>query len=80
MATLLSPGQRRYVEMPFSEVCMHMRIAGRVMAAEIVGTAAIQLFDADTGDKFSAPITAGEAGFQVERWTDGSPRMVHTIS
>lgn len=42
---------------------MHMRIAGRTMTGEQVGPhGMVQLYDAD-GRMFSAPITAGEAGW-----------------
>jgi len=48
--------------MPYSEVCMHMRIAGHCMGWKIVGQNAVQLFD-KLGNVWSAPITLGEAGF-----------------
>lgn len=48
------------VELPFSEVCMHMRVAGRTMWVAPVGTMA-QIYD-DDGRKFSIPVTRGEAG------------------
>jgi hypothetical protein len=49
--------------MPYSEVCMHMRIAGKKMACALVGSRPmVQLFDLQTGSPFSAPILTGEAG------------------
>lgn len=61
--TTIRPGERVKVRLPWSEVCMSMRVAGKVMWAELVEDgAAIQLYDAE-GDKFSFPITLGEAGF-----------------
>lgn len=55
-------------EMPYSEVCMHMKIAGKKMIVERLGSSA-QLYsmDAENGcpnrnKPFSFPITYGEAG------------------
>ena len=57
------PGERVTIEMPWSEVCMHMRIAGRVMQAEVLpGGWSAQIYDMK-GQPFSAPVTTGEAGF-----------------
>lgn len=59
----IRPGERIKVRLPWSEVCMHMRVAGKVMAAELTADGSgIQLYD-DEGDQFSFPITLGEAGF-----------------
>lgn len=56
-------GERVTLEMPHSEVCMHMQVAGKVMHAEIQPRGySAQLFRLD-GQMFSAPITTGEAGF-----------------
>jgi hypothetical protein len=49
------------VVVAYSEVAMHMRVAGRVMWAEPVGEHACQLYTPD-GEKFSAPILRAEAG------------------
>jgi hypothetical protein len=51
----------RLVVVAYSEVAMHMRVAGRVMWAEPVGEDACQLYTPD-GEKFSAPILRAEAG------------------
>jgi hypothetical protein len=63
------PEDARLLEMPFSEVCMHMRIAGKPMWAapcpverDPRGQMA-QLYDLE-GRKFSFPITRGEAGYR----------------
>jgi hypothetical protein len=51
--------------MPWSEVNMHMGIAGNTMGFEVVGTPGnemVQLLLPDTGQPFSFPITPGEAG------------------
>lgn len=51
-------------EMPFSEVCMHLGVAGRPMRFRVVGAAGkemVQLLNADESP-FSFPILPGEAG------------------
>jgi hypothetical protein len=57
------PGDRVRLELPFSEVCMHMRVAGRVMDVRMTEDQypMAQLLNAD-GSEFSFPITTGEAG------------------
>jgi len=65
------PNGARRLEMPYSEVCMHMRVAGRrVWAAGADGplyggvdiaARMIQLYS-DTGSRFGGAITRGEAG------------------
>jgi|GEM_PF-3436024 len=55
--------------MPYSEVCMHMRIAGAKMLCEFAGEASnpmIQLYTVD-GRVFSSPVTTGEAGVYDSR-------------
>jgi hypothetical protein len=54
-------GQMVMVTMPYSEVCMHMRIAGEPMFVKLVHPWMAQLYDM-AGREFSAPITTGEAG------------------
>jgi hypothetical protein len=53
------------VILPYSEVCMHMKVAGKAMWARIVnrpsGYPIAQLID-DDGRPYSAPITMSEAG------------------
>ena len=57
-------------EMPYSEVCMHMRIAGKEMVCVIAGNGrSVQLYTPDHTVSspgqlipFSAPILVGEAG------------------
>lgn len=59
-------GERVTLEMPWSEVCMHMQVAGKVMQAEIQPSGySAQLYTLD-GRVFSAPVTTGEAGFYRE--------------
>jgi hypothetical protein len=66
---VLRPGDRVRLELPHSEVCMHMRVAGRVMDVELTDGehTMAQLLNPD-GSAFSLPITTGEAGIY------GSPR------
>lgn len=61
--TYVKPGEYFETEMPYSEVCMHMRIAGKVMRGELLDRQypMVQLYDVD-GRKYSSPITTGEAG------------------
>jgi len=48
--------------MPYSEVCVHLRVAGTAMLAKLIDGTMVQLFN-ENGSPFSFPITAGEAGF-----------------
>src|SRR5437764_280118 len=63
------------LELPYSEVCMHMGVAGKEMWVRVCGESMnmAQLYD-DQGRKFSAPITVGEAGVPepiLERLANG---------
>lgn len=60
-------------KMPYSEVCMSMRIGGMLIYLENVGNHMVQLWS--DGEKFSAPITWGEAGITPQdplaiRWEE----------
>jgi hypothetical protein len=68
----IRPGEIARITLPFSEVCCHMRVAGKEMYVELLcsgdgnpldtkQTYAAQLYGDDM-QKFSAPITLGEAG------------------
>lgn len=58
----IQPGERVTVTLPWSEVCMFMRIAETTMDIEITADGrGVQVFDA-AGTPFSFPITLGEAG------------------
>jgi len=57
------PGDARRVELPFSEVCMHLRVAGQHRWVAPVGPNAAQIYD-DDGRTFSIPITRSEAGLR----------------
>jgi hypothetical protein len=58
---ILHPGEFGTVILPFSEVCMHMRVAGKEMRVQVLDGGMVQLYK--DGDRFSFPISAGEAGF-----------------
>lgn len=57
------------LELSYSEVCMHMRVAGLEMDVRFQvserGYASAQLLR-DDGQEFSAAITPGEAGFYMD--------------
>lgn len=64
------PGERVHVELPFSEVCMHLRIAGRILPVEWLGNGTVQVYDGDDR-KLSFPILASEAGFHFNSQVGG---------
>jgi hypothetical protein len=51
------------VELPYSEVCMHMGVAGQTRQVKVL-TLGAQILAVD-GMPFSFPITHGEAGIRV---------------
>lgn len=65
--------------MPHSEVCMHLRVAGRIMGVRIIGhtftgtdnnvkyTPSAQLINPLNGKEHSFPISLGEAGIFSEQ-------------
>jgi hypothetical protein len=59
------PRTAALLELPYSEVCMHMRVAGKEMWVAPVGDLMAQLYDLQ-GQRFSIPITRGEAGLRHE--------------
>lgn len=62
------PADSQHIKLPYSEVCCHMGVAGKQMWVAPIGARFAQLYT-DDGDKFSFPITRGEAGFP-ERHND----------
>jgi hypothetical protein len=70
----VKPGETVTVELPWSEVCMSMRVAGRATRVQLIDPDGegrhmlAQIFD-DEGRPFSFPVLASEAGFY--RNTDG---------
>jgi hypothetical protein len=77
-AVRVRPGDRVRLELPHSEVCMHMQVAGKVMTVEVNGGelpdgrpwSSAQLLN-DDGSHFSCPIGIGEAGIY------GSPEALY---
>lgn len=57
----VSVGQTFMHEAPFSEVCMHMRIAGTYKTMRRVSEHAVQIYDID-GRLMGGAVTTGEAG------------------
>jgi hypothetical protein len=49
------------VRLPWSEVCMHLRVAEQVRDVRVLADGA-QILN-DDGTRFSFPVTHGEAGF-----------------
>jgi hypothetical protein len=78
----VSVGQRVLIECPHSEVCTHMRIAGRLMFAELLrsegGFYSVQLWNGarDEDGMFSFPIGAGEAGMYYEE-VEGGIQLIY---
>ena len=62
----IHPDQETILELPYSEVCMHLRVAGTRMPARLQPDGMVQLLDAD-GRDFSFPITAAEAGLHHDQ-------------
>jgi hypothetical protein len=62
---LIHPNQEFTLQLPYSEVCMHLRVAGTRMRARLQPNGMVQLLDAD-GREFSFPITAAEAGLHLD--------------
>jgi hypothetical protein len=58
----IHPGETAQVEVGFSEVACHLRIAGKTMTVKLLDDGRMaQVFNED-GSKLSFPITYGEAG------------------
>jgi hypothetical protein len=68
----IQPDQELVLELPYSEVCMYLRVAGTRMRARLLPGGMVQLLDPD-GRAFSLPITAGEAGLHHDH--DGWHRV-----
>ena len=68
-ATPVRHGDRVRLELPFSEVCMHLRVAGQVMTVEVIGrwyadgrSCFTAQLHGDNDKPFSFPILTAEAG------------------
>jgi hypothetical protein len=64
--TPVTIGESITVTLPYSEVCMHMKVAGKQMTVILQSPWQAQLFDQE-GKPFSFPISPGEAGIM---WDD----------
>lgn len=59
----IRPGWQVRLELPYSEVCMHMRVAGKVMNVQMTeGQYPMAQVLKPSGFEFSAPILPCEAG------------------
>jgi hypothetical protein len=62
---LMRPTEEFTIELPYSEVCMHLRVAGTRMRARLQPNRMVQLLQPD-GTDFSFPITDSEAGLYTD--------------
>lgn len=75
-AVEIEPGQWGLAIMPYSEVCVHMQVAGKPMLFILRADGMmVQLFS-PSGQVFSGPITPGEAGI----YQDGQRRYYYPLS
>jgi hypothetical protein len=58
---LIRPSEEFTIDLPYSEVCMHLRVAGTRMRVRLQPNRMVQLLQPD-GTDFSFPITDSEAG------------------
>jgi hypothetical protein len=63
---LIHPNQETILQLPYSEVCMHLHIAGARMRARLLANGMVQLLQPN-GHQFSFPITAAEAGLDYDQ-------------
>jgi hypothetical protein len=71
---LINPNQETTLELPSSEVCLHLGVAGTRMRARLQLDGMVQLLD-PAGRDVSFPITAAEAGLQHGRsWMPSASR------
>lgn len=62
--TMIKRGEYGFGFMPWSEVCMHMKVSDKLMLFQYLDSGMVQLYKLN-GSKyelFSFPITSGEAG------------------
>lgn len=64
MKTYVAVGEQLELVMPYSEVCMHLQVAGTKRTVRVL-EGAVQILNAD-GSKFSLPVTSGEAGLHSD--------------
>jgi hypothetical protein len=63
---LIHPNQETILELPSSEVCLHLGVAGTRMRARLQPNGMVQLLD-PAGRDFFFPITAAEAGLEHDQ-------------
>jgi hypothetical protein len=63
---LIRPTEEFTIDLPYSEVCMHLRVAGTRMRARLQPNQMVQLLQPD-GTDFSFPITDSEAGLYSDK-------------
>lgn len=56
------PGEKYRKTLPWSPICMSLKMNG--------WSCSVQLYDIDTGEKFSTLILPSEVGLHEERWGD----------
>lgn len=71
--TLVALGDTIEHELPYSEVCMYMRVAGKRMRVTVLDGGMAQLWG-DFDSPYSFPITWGEAG--IFRDHTGAPYII----
>jgi hypothetical protein len=62
---LIRPTEEFTIQLPYSEVCMHLRVAGTRMRARLQPNRMVQLLQPD-GTDFSFSITDSEAGLYTD--------------
>lgn len=70
----VNPGETVRVELAYSEVCMHLRVAGTIRRVTVLDDGA-QILNAD-GSPFSFPIHHGEAGLYRD-WSVKDRILLH---
>lgn len=68
----LTAGETVTLELPYSEVCMHMGVAGQVMTVLLTLGRYPMAQLIKGGRPFSFPVTTGEAGIFTEHSAGGS--------
>jgi hypothetical protein len=71
---LIRPTEEFTTQLPCSEVCLHLGVAGTQMRARLEPNQMVQLLQPD-GSQFSFPITAAEAGLE----SDGQGAWLTTV-
>lgn len=80
--TRIKPGEEGKAVMPYSEVCMHLRVAGKMMRFRLIPNSrdpkyapSVQLLNPD-GSNYSFPIGQGEGGVYYDHdcWNEGEDR------